>query len=88
MEKLIFRETQEKDIGPTLVVRASTRENPVSLAQLEQMGFARESVWDKYSRGEYSGWVCEDRGEIVGFISGDLSTGEVIVLSCRNTKEW
>lgn len=81
MEKLIFRETQEKDIGPTLVVRASTRENPVSLAQLEQMGFARESVWDKYSRGEYCGWVCEDRGEIVGFVSGDLSTGEVIVLA-------
>jgi ribosomal protein S18 acetylase RimI-like enzyme len=81
MENLIFRETQQKDIEPTLRVRASTRQNPISIPQLREWGFTPESVWDKYSRGEICGWVCEDKGEIVGFSSGDLTTGEVLVLA-------
>lgn len=81
MESLIFRETLQKDIGPTFLVRASTRQNPVSIPQLVEWGFTPDSVWGKYSKGEICGWVCEDKGEVVGFSSGDLITGEVIVLA-------
>lgn len=81
MESLIFRETLEKDIGKTFHVRASTRQNPISIAQLAAWGFTPESVRGKFSRGEFCGWVCEDDGKIVGFSSGDLTMGEVIALA-------
>lgn len=81
LETLVFRETLQKDIESTFLVRASTRQNPVSILQLKEWGFTPESVWDKYSKGEICGWVCEDKGDIAGFTSGDLATGEVIVLA-------
>lgn len=81
MENLVFRMTLEKDIEPTFWVRASTRENPVSIAQLAEWGITPESVWGRYSQGEIYGWVCEDKGQIVGFSSGNIITGEVIVLA-------
>jgi ribosomal protein S18 acetylase RimI-like enzyme len=81
VENLIFRETLQKDIEPTFLVRASTRQNPISISQLREWGFTPESAWDKYSKGEICGWVCEDKGNIVGFSSGDPATGEVIVLA-------
>jgi ribosomal protein S18 acetylase RimI-like enzyme len=63
------------------MVRASTRQNPISIPQLVAWGFTPESVWSRYSKGEIRGWVCEDKGEVVGFSSGDLTTGEVLVLA-------
>jgi ribosomal protein S18 acetylase RimI-like enzyme len=81
MENLIFRETLQKDIEQTFSVRASTRQNPVSISQLAEWGFTPESTWNKYSTGAICGWVCEDKGNIAGFCSGDLATGEVIVLA-------
>lgn len=81
MEELIFRETQEKDIEPTFLIRASTRQNPISIPQLNAWGITPESVWTGYSKGEIRGWVCEDHGKVVGFGSGNLTTGEVLVLA-------
>lgn len=78
---LIFRETQEKDIGPTFLIRASTRQNPISIPQLAAWGITPETARSGYSKGEIRGWVCEDKGEVVGFASGDLTTGEVLVLA-------
>jgi ribosomal protein S18 acetylase RimI-like enzyme len=81
VESLIFRETLQKDIEPTFLVRASTRQNPISIRQLAKWGVTPESVWNRYSAGEICGWVCEDQGNIVGFASGDPATGEVLVLA-------
>ena len=81
MKDLIFRPTFEYDIGPAFAIRASTRQNPVSIAQLAEWGITPESAWQRYASGEVCGWVCEDQGRIVAFGSGDLTTGEVLVLA-------
>jgi GNAT superfamily N-acetyltransferase len=45
------------------------------------MGITPEAVWAGFMRGDYVGWVCEAEGAIVGFCTGDASTGEVLVLA-------
>lgn len=81
MNRFVFRETGQSDIEQTFSVRASTRQNPIPISQLMAWGFTPASVWEKYSKGEYLGWVCEDKGKVVGFISGDVTTGEILVLA-------
>lgn len=76
-----FRRAGPEDIEATYAVRASTRENPISKAQLIEMGFTPASVREKYLAGAYQGRVCETDGEIVGFCTGDASTGEILSLA-------
>jgi len=73
-----FRRAGPEDIEATYSVRASTRENPISKAQLIEMGFTPESVRDMYLTGAYVGRVCEAAGEVVGFCTGDANTGEIL----------
>jgi ribosomal protein S18 acetylase RimI-like enzyme len=81
MDQFIFRETKQADIEQSFYVRASTRQNPIPIPQLIAWGITPATVWDKYSKGESLGWVCEDKGEVVGFITGDVTTGEILVLA-------
>jgi ribosomal protein S18 acetylase RimI-like enzyme len=76
-----FRRAGPEDIEATYAVRASTRENPISKAQLIEMGFTPESVRDMYLAGAYVGRVCEAAGEVVGFCTGDANTGEILSLA-------
>lgn len=81
MDDFVFRPTIRKDIEETFAVRAATRQNPVSRDQLAAWGFTPQSVWDRFSGGEYLGWVCEHAGRIVGFCTGNAATGEIMVLA-------
>lgn len=81
MREPTFRHTVPGDIEATYAIRASTRENPISNAPLIGMGFTPESVRDAYLAGTYMGRVCEAEGELVGFCTGDTSTGEILSLA-------
>jgi ribosomal protein S18 acetylase RimI-like enzyme len=81
MNQFVFRETKQADIEQSFAIRGSTRQNPIPLPQMIAWGITPASVWDKYSKGESLGWVCEDKGKVVGFISGDVTTGEILVLA-------
>jgi ribosomal protein S18 acetylase RimI-like enzyme len=81
LNQFVFRETGQSDIEQTFSIRASTRQNPIAVSRLVAWGFTPASVWEKYSTGEYLGWVCEDKGKVVGFISGEVTTGEILVLA-------
>jgi ribosomal protein S18 acetylase RimI-like enzyme len=81
VNELVFRETARSDIESTYAIRAATRQNPIPKTQLIAWGFTPETVWEKYLQGQYIGWVCEDRGQVVGFCTGDALTGEVIVIA-------
>lgn len=76
-----FRPTESKDLEETYAVRARTRQNPMSKAQLVSAGFDPESVLRNFETGEYVGWVCEEGNKVVGFATGDTTTGEVLVVA-------
>jgi len=78
---MYIRKFQESDLEATYQVRASTRQNPLSKEQLCEWGFTPESVLKGYKEGGTVGWVCEDNSKIVGFCSGNVITGEVIVIA-------
>lgn len=80
-EEVTFRETRLTDIEGLFEVRAATRENSVSRDALARLGITADSVAAGLSGGRTKGWVCEHGSRVVGFCTGDLATGEVLVLA-------
>ncbi|WP_051534627.1 GNAT family N-acetyltransferase [Deefgea rivuli] len=78
---MIFRPTLEQDIEALFILRAVTRENPMSIEQLAALGITPESSKAALAAGEIAGWVCSVQDQIVGFCSGDCASGEVLVLA-------
>jgi len=76
-----YRRTEPTDIERTYSVRARTRQNAMSRAQLISAGFDPESVSRSFSNGEFVGWVCEAGTDVVGFATGNTRTGEVLVVA-------
>ena len=76
-----FRPTEVRDIPSLYVVRASTRQNAISQEQLIAWGITPESTAQGLLSHEYFGMVCEDNGAIVGFCTGNTTTGEIMVLA-------
>jgi ribosomal protein S18 acetylase RimI-like enzyme len=75
-----IREMRDADIGRCFEIRAQTRENGVSRAELELAGITERSVADKLAT-THRGWVCERDGEVVGFSIADRSNGELWVVA-------
>jgi len=78
---LAFRETRIADIEQLFDVRAATRENPVSRQTLATLGYTPESTAADLLSGQIKGWVCVHKSRVVGFCSGCLENGEVLVLA-------
>lgn len=78
---LNYRKIQSADIERMFVIRASTRENPISKERLAQMGVTPESMLQGLEREHLCGWVCLVDNAVVGFCCADLNTGEVLVLA-------
>lgn len=78
---MIFRPTTPDDTDTLFEVRSRTRENPIPREQLISWGITPEGSREAFASGQWVGWVCEVQGGIVGFCSGDPSTGEVLVLA-------
>jgi GNAT superfamily N-acetyltransferase len=77
-----FRLIEPKDLSEIIEVRASTRENPFSRAALRNLGITEESTAE-LPRTTHRGWLCEEKGKIVGFAIGDGKTGELWVIAVR-----
>lgn len=78
---LHFRKTQSNDVNALFEVRGKTRENPVSKQQLAQLGITHAAVVEGLDAGDLYGWVCVSQEGIVGFCTGDMATGEILVLA-------
>ncbi|MBK9578241.1 MAG: GNAT family N-acetyltransferase [Fibrobacterota bacterium] len=76
-----FRPTSLSDVDQTFSVRASTRQNPLTIEQLAQWGITPDSVREDYASGVWVGRVCEVEARIVGFCTGCVATGEIIVVA-------
>ena len=77
----IFREAHDGDLDELLDVRAATRENAMTRAQLARRGITAASMAESMARGTLKGWVCSSDSRIVGFCMGDSEQGEVAVLA-------
>ncbi|WP_434985434.1 GNAT family N-acetyltransferase [Vreelandella zhaodongensis] len=78
---LHYRKTRSDDVGELFDVRSKTRENPISIDRLAQMGITHAAVAAGIESGDLHGWVCMSQKRIVGFCTGDITTGEVLVLA-------
>jgi GNAT superfamily N-acetyltransferase len=79
--ELVFRETLPSDIEGVSLVRARTGENPISKERLASLGITAESTAKHMASGRVRDWVCLHESNLVGFCSGDVETGEVLVLA-------
>lgn len=78
-----FRPTLPADIDQTFSVRAATRQNPLTVEQLAAWGITPGIVREKYESGTWIGRVCEIESRIIGFCTGCIESGEIIVLAVR-----
>jgi ribosomal protein S18 acetylase RimI-like enzyme len=79
--ELEFHETQLTDIDALFELRGRTRQNPLSREALAQLGITPESTARDLTAGNIGGSVCTYNTRIVGFCTGDVHTGEILVLA-------
>ncbi|NKB66668.1 MAG: GNAT family N-acetyltransferase [Candidatus Latescibacteria bacterium] len=68
------------DIPALFAVRVATRQNTLSLDELNQLGITPESV-RQLMRSSHRGWLCQDGDQVVGFAMGNGDTGEMWVIA-------
>jgi ribosomal protein S18 acetylase RimI-like enzyme len=76
-----IREITTNDIPSLFYVRPRTRQNALTVDELQTLGITPASVagWLESSTG---GWLCEDlEKKVVGFCMADGSTGELLVIA-------
>jgi len=78
---LEFRDTRITDVEALFEVRANTRQNPLSRAALAELGITPESTSAALTSGAIIGSVCTSQQRVVGFCSGAVETGEILVLA-------
>lgn len=76
-----YRKTQPQDIHQLFDVRARTRENPISPERLATLGITPDSTEEALNNGDIVSWVCIAEDRVIGFCSGDVHSGEVLVLA-------
>ena len=79
--ELEFRETQLTDLEALFELRGRTRQNPLSREALAQIGITPQSSARDLTAGNIWGSVCSHDSRIVGFCTGDMHTGEILVLA-------
>src|ERR1700740_3683567 len=83
MSAVNFRETTAADVPAALsYVRPRTRENAMTLQELERLGINPQSVAESLVKST-KGWVCDDAGQVVAFSISDRATAEVIAIAVR-----
>jgi GNAT superfamily N-acetyltransferase len=75
-----FREIGADDVPALFEMRPKTRENVMTVAQLARLGITVESVIASFSLSS-RGWLCADKGNVVGFAIADRATGELEVVA-------
>ncbi len=75
-----FREITVADVPALFDVRPRTRENAMSLEDLQRLGITPQSVTESLGQST-RGWLCEDAGRVVAFSMADRATGEFLVIA-------
>ncbi len=75
-----FREITADDVPALFYVRPRTRENALTLEELQQLGIDPQSVTESLGQST-KGWVCDDAGRVVAFSMADRATGEFLVIA-------
>ena len=75
-----FREITAADVPGLFYVRPRTRENPLTVEELQRRGITPQSVTDSLDQST-KGWLCEDSGGVVAFSMADRATGEFLVIA-------
>ena len=86
MEQSYRREIEFRDISPQdfercIEIRGMTRDNPVPAEILKEFGVTKEAWVPLIRDKSIVGVVAEYKEEVIGFCSGDVNTGEVLVLA-------
>ncbi|WP_156129096.1 GNAT family N-acetyltransferase [Chitinibacter sp. ZOR0017] len=80
-KSMLIRKTQADDLPHLFTLRSRTRENPLSLSQLEALGITLDSAAVALERGWHVGWLCELNENYAGFCAVDIRSGEMLVLA-------
>ena len=80
MSAVKFREITAADVPALFHVRTRTRENTMTLEELQRLGINPQSVTESLGKST-KGWVCDDAGRVVAFSMADRETGEFLVIA-------
>ncbi len=75
-----FREITAADVPALFYVRPKTRENAMTLEELQRLGISPQSITESLDKST-KGWVCDDFGRVVAFSMADRGTGEFLVIA-------
>jgi ribosomal protein S18 acetylase RimI-like enzyme len=76
-----FRRTRAADVGALFILRARTRENPLTAPELAELGITPELTRQHLAAGWLVGFVCVRGRRLAGFCSGDRRSGEILVVA-------
>jgi ribosomal protein S18 acetylase RimI-like enzyme len=79
-EDVKFREITPADVPALFHVRPRTRENALTLEDLQRLGINPQSVTEGLATST-KGWLCEDADQVVAFAMADGVTGEFLVIA-------
>jgi ribosomal protein S18 acetylase RimI-like enzyme len=79
-QPLKFREITAADVPALFYVRARTRENALTLEELQRLGINPQSVTESLDQTT-KGWLCDDSGRVVAFSMADRAMGEFLVIA-------
>jgi ribosomal protein S18 acetylase RimI-like enzyme len=75
-----FREVTAADVPALFDVRTRTRENTMTLEELQRLGITTQSVTESLGKTTM-GWLCHDADRVVAFSMADRATGEFLVIA-------
>jgi ribosomal protein S18 acetylase RimI-like enzyme len=75
-----FREITAADVPELFYVRPRTRENALTLEELQRLGIDPQSVTESLGQST-RGWLCEESGRVVAFSMADRATAEFLVIA-------
>ncbi|MBK6980711.1 MAG: GNAT family N-acetyltransferase [Betaproteobacteria bacterium] len=80
MSAVEFREIAAADVPALFHVRTRTRENTMTLGELQRLGITPRSVTESLGKST-KGWLCEDSDRVIAFAMADCATGEFLVIA-------
>ena len=78
---ITFREMEIYDVPAAFDVRTSTKENALTLEELEEDYELTPETLASAMRSTAKGWVCEADSKVVGFAMGDSANAELTVIA-------
>lgn len=77
----LYRKALPDDVPTCIAIRARTRENAFSEAQLRALGITSSTWQAGVKSGQLPGYVCCVDSQIIGYCFSDVETGEILVLA-------